>query len=98
MGNLVFPDTPIDRVSMEAMDASELHALVELFQERRMRAHSIYERAMQAKQDIKDAKDAEQLEKRLLQMQKLFVTVDNGLDKLRKYSAEVQVLRLAMEL
>ena len=97
MSDILFADTPIERMSIKDMSEQQINALVEIMQERRMRQHSVYKAAQEMKREAKYEKDVATLEKRLAQMQKLFISVDNGLEKLKKYSAEVSVLRMAME-
>jgi galactose-1-phosphate uridylyltransferase len=94
---LLFADTPINRVSMKDMTIDQIEALVETFQERRMRSQKAYAEALVIAEQKKHDKDSGQLVKRLEQMQKVMVSVDNGLEKLRKYTTEVRVLRMALE-
>lgn len=91
--DLVFGDTPINRVCIADLDDAQLEVLIERFQTKRMEYHTIYQEAQELKKRAKYEKDAAQLEKRLTQMQKLLVTMDNALEKLRKYSVEIRVLR-----
>jgi hypothetical protein len=88
-------DTPITRASMEVMTVEQMEEHVSRMRERRMRVFSAWQEAQEKAHEVKLAKDREQIAKRLAQMEKVFVTVDNGLKKLEAYTAEVKVLRMA---
>ena len=90
-------DTPIKRACIADMTPDQIEQHVELFRERRMRAYTAYQEAQRLKAEAKSKADAEQMEKRLTQIGKVLKTVDNGLDKITKYVAEIRVLALTAE-
>jgi len=95
--NKVLPqDTPIRRVSIGDMNLEQVMALVETMQERRMRQHTLYEAAMQAKAKIKEVKDQERFEQLLRMTAKRLATIDNGLEAVSKYLNELKVLELVL--
>lgn len=93
----VFPqDTPIVRASIIDLTPAQQNELIDKMRERRMRLFSLYQEAEKAKAQLKHDKDLSRYEKVLTMFQKKLDTVDNGLDALSKYAAELQVLQLAL--
>jgi hypothetical protein len=87
-------DTPIRRACIADMSDDQIEALVAHMQQRRMAAYTAYQEAQQMKVEIKHAKDALQIEKRLEQIEKIVTTAERQLDKAMAYVAEIKVLRL----
>jgi hypothetical protein len=79
------------------MTEEQMNALVDMMQERRMRSHTIYQEALALKAAKQHAKEGERLEKLCEMFAKTVESVDKGLDKLRKYASEMQVIRLSLE-
>jgi predicted nucleic acid-binding Zn-ribbon protein len=87
-------DTPIHRLNISEMADDQVEQHIEKMRERRMRLFTAWQEAQQHAEEMKLQKDRAQMKKRLEQMEKVFKTVDNGLEKLSKYMSEIRVLRL----
>jgi hypothetical protein len=94
---LEFPqDTPIKRASIKELTADQLIQLVEQMRERRMRSHTAYMEAQEAKTRIKQEKDAARYEKVLDMFAKKLEAAEKALDAASKYANELKVLNLVL--
>lgn len=93
--SLVLPqDTPIKRVCLADMTPEQIEEHVEYFRTRRMAAYTAYQEAQRLRAEAKSRADALQMQKRLDQLEKVFKTLDNSLDKATRYAAEIKVLAM----
>lgn len=94
---LEFPqDTPITRASILELSVDQLEALVEQMQERRMRSHTAYQLAQEAKAQLKEEKDRARYEKVLEMCAKKLEAAEKALDAASKYTQELKVLQLVL--
>ena len=89
-------DTPIRRASIADLNIEQLTALVEEMQERRMRQHTLFEAAQQAKAKNKEEKDRARYTKLLEMADKKIKSVDAAMDTIMKYLNEMKVLELVL--
>lgn len=87
-------DTPIRRACIRDMTTQQIEQHVDLFRERRMRAHTAYMEAKKIKEEAKHQKDAALMQRRLDQLEKVFKSLDSNLEKAFKYANEIKVLSI----
>jgi phage shock protein A len=89
-------DTPIRRASLHELSVDQITELVERMRERRMRLHSAWEEAKEAKAKIAHDKAVDRYQHVLDMVEKKLKTVDAGLEALSKYCNELKVLQLTI--
>lgn len=89
-------DTPIDRASIEQLPIAELQDFIAQLQVRRLRAHTVYQAAQEAKAEKELGNTQTHLDKRLEQFAKKLISVDKGIADLEKYAIEILTARMAL--
>jgi len=87
-------DTPIDRASIAQMPIADLEAMVAHLHVQRLKAYSVYQAGLEAKQKKAEDKNIVLLEKSLNQFPEQYERVEKAIAKLEKIVATIQVARV----
>lgn len=89
-------DTPVLKTDIRSMPLSEIEAWVQGVRERRLVLRHKYEEQQQKLRELKNKKAAEQLRAKLLQFDKLMVSVDKALVRAENLMLKVKALQLVL--